>query len=163
MDVSLKATNYTGASWRAYNLRPTSGTRVIWMHSMKRRRKSLYRKAEETCEQLRPGVACDEKKQTARHCRQPYRNPEEMKAVISPLLEIFKSVKDVLWPPVLRSEINAIWKDHVRQCNSISDPNSCMDSANSAKGRHAASYLQVCERFKFARKLPSPYQPDDTK
>ena len=131
---------------------------------MKRRRKSLYRKAEETCEKLRPGEACDEKKkQTARHCRQPHRNPEERKAVISHLLEIFISVKNVLDPPLLRPEINATWKDHVRQCNSISDPDSCMDSANTAKGRHAASYLQVCERFKFARKLPSPYQLDDTK
>ena len=86
-----------------------------------------------------------------------------MKAVISHLLEIFISVKDVLGPPLLRPEINANWKDHVRQCNSISDLDSCMDSAKTAKGRHTASYLQVCERFKFARKLPSPYQPDDTK
>ena len=50
------------------------------------------------------------KQELARHCRLTTRNSEEMKKVISQLLETFKSARDSLGAPLLRPEIDAIWR-----------------------------------------------------
>ena len=64
------------------------------------------------------------KQELARHCRRTTRNSEEMKEVISQLLETFKSARDSLGAPLPRPEIDTIWKEQVKHCNCISDPES---------------------------------------